>query len=167
MNTDTITSTDIDNILDEIDNQIDKVEQTKDSTQDALCEIYSRAQAKWLNGKIIKQFEFDKEQWLIVEYSNNTFQELKKDSKYIRFKTTAISSTTAHKITNSSTKTNNNTTNTNRKIKTATENKSIDSPDTVATKCNHIGCTCKEFKVPTSKWAKNKSKCQTCDHSKK
>eukprot|EP01084_Bolivina_argentea_P080148 145215_1 len=67
------------------------------AAQNILCEIYSRAQAKWVNGKITKQFEFEKEQWLIVEYSNNTFEELKKDSKYIRFNTTPVSTTTTGK----------------------------------------------------------------------
>eukprot|EP01083_Nonionella_stella_P082345 227290_1 len=33
--------------------------------------------------------------------------------------------------------------------------------------CHHMGCSCQKFTIPTSKWAKNKSKCQTCDHSEK
>eukprot|EP01084_Bolivina_argentea_P265589 450250_1 len=34
------------------------------------------------------------------------------------------------------------------------------------THCKHIGCSCTTFKVPTSKWTKNKSLCKSCNHSK-
>ena len=37
----------------------------------------------------------------------------------------------------------------------------------MASKCQHLGCSCAEFIVPTSKWTKNKSICKACNHSKK
>eukprot|EP01083_Nonionella_stella_P054031 142749_1 len=34
-----------------------------------------------------------------------------------------------------------------------------------ANHCNHSGCYCKLYVIPTSKWSKGK--CKSCDHSKK